>query len=93
LQDNLIKGQIPIAPVFDRVVDYIATGSVVLHVGASFGYYTVFFADRVGPEGLVVAFEPQTAMYQVAYLSIYHKSSGLSIYLSCIRQVAYPTPM
>jgi hypothetical protein len=58
---------------------YIVTGSVVLHVVASFGYYNVFSADRVGPEGLFVAFEPQTAMYQAAYLSIYHVSGCLSL--------------
>lgn len=37
---------------------HIRPGSVVLDAGAHHGYFTLFCARRVGPEGLVVAFEP-----------------------------------
>jgi FkbM family methyltransferase len=36
----------------------IVSGDRVWDVGANVGYYTNLFADRVGPEGLVFAFEP-----------------------------------
>ena len=36
----------------------VAPGQVVLDVGANVGYYTLLFARLVGPEGNVVAFEP-----------------------------------
>ena len=39
-------------------------GQVVLDVGANIGTHTVFFAKRVGPQGLVYAFEPQRLVFQ-----------------------------
>lgn len=49
--------------VFDRsVFEYIDRfqwpGKVVYDIGAHIGYYTLNFAQRVGPEGRVYAFEP-----------------------------------
>jgi len=37
---------------------YIKPGMLVLDIGAHIGYYTRLFSQLVGPEGLVIAFEP-----------------------------------
>jgi len=37
----------------------IKEGDVVLDLGANIGYYTLIFAKLVGPEGRVIAFEPE----------------------------------
>ncbi|MGO4666591.1 FkbM family methyltransferase [Bosea sp. 2RAB26] len=45
-----------------RLLRTLATpGSVVIDVGANIGYFTILFARWVGPEGLVVAIEPEPA--------------------------------
>jgi FkbM family methyltransferase len=36
----------------------VGTGQVALDIGANIGYYTLLLARQVGPEGRVVAFEP-----------------------------------
>ncbi len=41
--------------------DLIKPGSRVLDVGANIGYYTVLFAEWVGPSGHVIAVEPDPA--------------------------------
>ena len=41
--------------------DLLGPGDVVYDVGAQAGYYTLLSAARVGPDGLVVAFEPLPA--------------------------------
>ncbi|MBS7813378.1 FkbM family methyltransferase [Roseococcus pinisoli] len=41
-----------------HVLDAIKDGMTVCDVGASFGYYTLLMADRVGARGRVYAFEP-----------------------------------
>lgn len=40
---------------------YVRPGMTVVDVGANCGYYTVLFADAVGPRGSVVAVEPVPA--------------------------------
>ena len=37
---------------------YLRPGMTAIDVGANFGYYTVLFADAVGPQGRVVSVEP-----------------------------------
>jgi FkbM family methyltransferase len=44
----------------DRLVP---RGSVVLDIGANLGFYSLLLADRVGPDGRVVAFEPTDFAY------------------------------
>jgi FkbM family methyltransferase len=41
-----------------QVRRYLRPGMTVVDVGASFGYYTLLAAQRVGPSGRVFAFEP-----------------------------------
>ena len=40
-------------------------GDTVVDVGANLGTHTVFFAQRVGPSGAVLAFEPQRIVFQM----------------------------
>lgn len=46
-------------------LDLIDTGTTVLDVGANFGYYTVMAALKVGPLGIVHAFEPNKDAYKL----------------------------
>lgn len=41
-----------------RLSSYIHSADVVWDIGANVGYYTTQFAKRVGPRGMVIAFEP-----------------------------------
>jgi FkbM family methyltransferase len=43
---------------------FLAPGDIVIDAGANIGNHTVFFAERVGPEGRVYAFEPQRRVFQ-----------------------------
>lgn len=60
-----IKSHVPWEPhviaVFER---YVKAGDVVLDVGAHIGTHTIRLAKMVGPKGEVVAFEPQTKIFQ-----------------------------
>jgi FkbM family methyltransferase len=47
--------------VFDQI---LAAGQLVVDVGANIGTQTLFFAKKVGPEGCVLAFEPQRLVFQ-----------------------------
>lgn len=47
--------------VFDQM---LSAGQLVLDIGANIGAQTLFFAKKVGPEGSVLAFEPQRLVYQ-----------------------------
>jgi FkbM family methyltransferase len=42
----------------------VQEGSVVVEVGANIGVHTLFFARQVGPNGAVIAFEPQRVVFQ-----------------------------
>lgn len=41
------------------MLNYAIAGTNVVDVGANYGSYTVFFSQKVGPEGKIWAFEPQ----------------------------------
>lgn len=47
------------------VVKYLKPGATVLDVGAHIGYYTLLYAESVGPEGRVVAVEPDAHNFTV----------------------------
>ena len=44
---------------------YLRPGMVAVDVGANIGTHTVCFAQFVGPDGRVLAFEPQSVLHQV----------------------------
>jgi len=48
--------------IFRQVVQ---PGAMVLDIGANIGAHTVPLAQMVGPEGAVIAFEPQRILYQI----------------------------
>ena len=58
-----------------RMVPLLAAGSVMVDVGASFGFYTVLAARLVGPTGRVVACEPGPQNQSVLLLNV--ASNGL----------------
>ena len=54
---GLYKRLIEAGPV-DRLQDYVPKGGVVVDIGANVGFFTLKFADWVGPSGRVFAVEP-----------------------------------
>ncbi len=46
---------------FERLVK---SGDTVLDIGANIGTHTLWFANKVGPSGFVMAFEPQRLVFQ-----------------------------
>ena len=44
---------------------FVGEGAVVLDIGANLGAHTVPLAQRVGPTGVVIAFEPQPVLHQI----------------------------
>lgn len=50
---------------FQLLEQIIKPGQFILDVGANIGTHTVFFAQRVGQSGLVMAFEPQRLVFQM----------------------------
>jgi FkbM family methyltransferase len=51
-------------PGLDIFLQCVARGGTVLDVGANIGTHTVALAKKVGPNGRVIAFEPQRMIYQ-----------------------------
>jgi FkbM family methyltransferase len=48
------------------LAEHIKPGMTVVDVGANIGYYTLVFADLVGPSGRVIAFEPDPDLFSAA---------------------------
>lgn len=59
------------AEVFQQL---IPPGGVVFDVGANIGAHTVLFAERVGSDGKVVAFEPQRVVFQTLCANVAMRS-------------------
>ena len=45
------------------IEEYSKVGSVVIDVGAHIGVHTITMSKKIGPEGAVIAFEPQKKIY------------------------------
>jgi len=54
---------------------YIRYGGTVVDAGAYIGDHTVFYADYVGPQGRVIAFEPNIEAFQC----LHHNVQGLQV--------------
>jgi FkbM family methyltransferase len=52
-------------PEIELFRQYLRPGMVAVDVGANIGTHTVPFAQSVGPNGRVLAFEPQSVLHQV----------------------------
>ena len=50
--------------------DNLRPGMTVIDVGANVGYYTLLAADRVGPNGCVVAFEPDPGLLDLLFATL-----------------------
>jgi FkbM family methyltransferase len=48
----------------------VRLGDVVLDIGANFGAHTLYFSKAVGPQGAVLAFEPQRLIFQTLCANI-----------------------
>ncbi len=64
----------------------VATGSTVLDVGANIGFFSLYFARWVGPEGRVIAIEPETR--NIASLRRRVARAEMSGVVTCIHAAA-----
>jgi FkbM family methyltransferase len=64
IKRTLIEGKLWEPDVVELLDRLVRPDSVVIDVGAHMGSHTLTMARRVGPKGMVVAFEPQTKLYE-----------------------------
>jgi FkbM family methyltransferase len=50
--------------VWTQAMTAVQTGDVIVDIGAFIGLYTVAFANRIGPSGQVIAFEPDPKNFE-----------------------------
>ncbi len=63
--DIIVHKRLDVAKDFlEQFHQFIPIGGVVIDVGACLGDYTKTFADWVGPEGVVYAFEPNPPVFE-----------------------------
>jgi len=64
-QEIIDKKRLDVAKDFlEQFRQYIPAGCLVLDVGASLGDYALTFSEMVGPEGMVVAYEPNPPVFE-----------------------------
>jgi FkbM family methyltransferase len=61
---NHLKSGRPWEPHFREIIKLINTGDYVVDAGANFGYNAVMMGKKLGPDGVLIAFEPQKIIYQ-----------------------------
>jgi len=49
---------------------FVNTGDIILDVGANIGYYTLLFSRYVGPNGLVIAVEPEPRNFKLLQINL-----------------------
>ncbi len=59
------------------ILDEISTNDIVWDIGANIGFYTTKFADKVGVNGKVLAFEPHPETFKILSNSILSKNVSL----------------
>jgi len=63
LEDELLDVRVGEVVALEKLLANLGTDDVAYDIGASLGTHALFMARKVGPEGCVVAFEPQTKNY------------------------------
>ncbi len=83
-QDIINQGRLDVAKDFlEQFRQYIPVGGVVVDVGACLGDYTATFSEMVGPNGRVIAFEPNPPVMECLrhnlekYANVVFRSCGL----------------
>jgi FkbM family methyltransferase len=74
----------------ERLQHFIPDGSVVIDVGANVGFFAVRFAEWVGPDGKVIAIEPEDKNYASLISAI--GRAGLRDRVEVLKAVAAAKP-
>lgn len=51
-------------PVLEKFIPYLSPGTIAIDVGAALGDHTLFYLEKVGPTGKVIAYEPHPVQYE-----------------------------
>ena len=58
-------------PILTKIITSLTrSGNIVLDIGANIGYYTLLFSRQVGPNGLVIAVEPEPSNFTLLTLNL-----------------------
>ena len=58
---------------------FVRRGTTVVDIGANVGYYTLLLAEAVGPEGRVIAFEPNPRIAEMLRMSLAINGYGSTV--------------
>jgi len=57
--------------ILELLINKVRPGDVIYDIGSNFGIYTIFLAKAVGPNGIVIAVEPESQSYEHKAMSIF----------------------
>ena len=63
IKNKLRRGEVWEQEIVDLIDQYVTEGSTAVDIGSHIGTHTVSMSKKVGPNGQVVAFEPQKKIY------------------------------